>query len=109
VNKYTALGLLAAAAEGKRILVVSPHGHAVRDAVAEVHQLVPELKWRRANGDARVTLPSGGAIAFATPGQLRSRAADVVLVEDDRDISAELLHELRAVIATSKHGEIVRQ
>jgi hypothetical protein len=108
MNKFTALGLLATAAEGKRIIVVSPHGSAVRDAVIEVHKLAPQLNWRRATGDSRVTLPSGGTIRFLTRSQLRGHGADVVLLEDDRDRSDELLHDLHAVIATSKHGEIVR-
>lgn len=108
MNKYTALGLLAAAADGKRIIVVSPHGRAVTDAVDEVHQLVPDLQWRRANGDARVKLPSGGSVRFLTRPQLRGHSADAVLVEDDRGLDDDYVHELRTVIAASPHGEIVR-
>lgn len=108
MNKYTAAGLLTAAVGGKRVLVVSPHGRAVQEAVRVVHDVVPDLTWRRANGDARVTLPSGGSIVFVTCSQLRGASADIVLVEDDRDLNAELLHELRRVIHGSEHGEIVR-
>jgi hypothetical protein len=108
MNKYTAIGLLAAAAEGKRIIVVSPHGAAVRDAANEIHKIVPDLDWRRTNGDAQLRLASGGAILFRARHQLRGHNADIVLVEDDRDMDNEYLHELHAVIHTSKHGEIVR-
>jgi len=108
MNKYTAVGLLAAAVEGKQVLVLSPHGHALKDAVDEVHRVAPDLTWRRANGDARVTLTSGGSIAFITPAQVRSRSADIVLIEDDRDLRPDLLNELRAVIHTSTCGEIIR-
>ncbi|TFD41740.1 hypothetical protein E3T37_03555 [Cryobacterium sp. TMT2-10] len=108
MNKYTAIGLLAAAADGARIIVVSPHGRAVTDAVDEVHQLVPDLQWRRANGDARVKLPSGGSVRFLTRPQLRGHSADVVLVEDDRDMGSDFVRELHQVVRASPAGEIVR-
>ncbi|TFD09810.1 hypothetical protein E3T26_14375 [Cryobacterium sp. TMT1-21] len=108
MNKYTAVGLLAAAAEGKRIIVVSPHGSAVRDAVDEVHQLAPDLQWRRTNGATWVALPAGGSIRFLTRPQLRGQSADVVLVEDDRDLNVDVVRELHAVVKASPDGEIVR-
>jgi hypothetical protein len=108
MNKYTAVGLLAAAAEGKRVIVASPHDRAVRDAADEVYRVAPDLRWRRTNGDARVTLPSGGAILFLTPSRLRSHSADVVLVEDDLDRDRDLVGDLHEVISTSTCGEIVR-
>ena len=110
MNKYTAIGLLAAADEGKRVIVMSSHHRAVRDAVNEVHALVPDLQWNLANSNERVTLPSGGCIRFLSddPGRLRGLAADIVLLEDDRDLRHELLAALHIVIHSSKHGEIIR-
>ena len=110
MNKYTAIGLLAAATEGKRIVVVSPHERAVRDAVDEVHQIAPDLHWRRTNGDERVTFPSAGMIRFLTRSRrnLRGLSVDVVLVEDERDIDRDFAGELHAVIKASPCGEIVR-
>jgi hypothetical protein len=107
VNKYTAVGLLAAAAEGKRILVVSPHGGAQRNAIDEVHRVMPEGAWLRAPGASRVTMPSGGTVSFVTPMQLRGCSADVVLVEDDRQLF-DILDDLRPVIHASEYGEIIR-
>jgi hypothetical protein len=108
VNKYTAIGLLAAAAEGKRIIVLSPHHRAVQDAVHEVHEVFPDLQWRRTNGDARVTVPSGGTIDFLTRRQLRGRTADVLLIEDDRDLDVDFIGEMRAVVGRAPDGVVVR-
>ncbi|WP_104084236.1 hypothetical protein [Cryobacterium sp. Y11] len=112
MNKYTAIGLLSAAAEGKRIIVLSPHARARRDAFDEMRTSAPDLEWRLTNGDQRVTLPSGGSIRFLSDNRglrdrLRGTIADIVLVEDDY---AGRTHsdEVRAVIATSPHGEIIR-
>ena len=113
MNKYTAIGLLGAAAEGKRIIVLSPHDRAARDAVEEVRALVSDLEWRLTAGDQRVTLPDGGSIRFLSDNHhLRNRlcgtSADIVLIEDDRDVTTELVNDLRAVTHTSQHGEIIR-
>lgn len=111
MNKYTAIGLLAAAAEGKRIIVLSPTPFSTSNASTDVHQVAPLLEWRRANGDDSVKLPSGGSIRFITQQQLfmRRYTADVVLVEDDRSLRDErLVDELRRAIHSSPDGEIVR-
>ena len=113
MNKYTAIGLLGAAAEGKRIIVLSPHDQAARDAVDEVRALVPDIEWRLTSGDQRVTLPAGGSIRFLSDNQhlrnrLRGTSADIVLIEDERYVTNELINDLRAVTHTSPHGEIIR-
>jgi hypothetical protein len=108
VNKYTAIGLLTEANVGRRIIIASTHQRAARDAAEVVHQVVPDLDWRRTNSHAELRLPSGGAILFLTRRQMRGHSADIVVVEDDHDLGHEYLHELRAVIHTSGHGEIVR-
>ena len=112
MNKYTAIGLLGAAAEGKRIIVLSPHDRAARDAVDEVRTIAPDLEWRSTAADQRVTLPGGGSIRFLSDNhglrdRLRGTSADIVLVEDDY-AGRSHSDEVRAVIATSPHGEIIR-
>ena len=113
MNKYTAIGLLAATAEGKRIIVLSPRDRAARDAVDEVRAIAPDLHWQLTQGDYQVTLPSGGSIRFLSDNhnlsnRLRGTSADVVMIEDYMHLNTDMLNGLYAVIATSPHGEIVR-
>lgn len=113
MNKYTALGLLAAAAEGKRIIVVSASNVAVKAALDEVAAVADVwetgAKAAHAAGHGYVALPDGGDITFIKPSGLRGCSADVVLVEDSWNVDGPaLVDDLHATVRASGFGEIVR-
>ncbi|WP_165070232.1 hypothetical protein [Marisediminicola senii] len=112
MNKYTATGLLAAAATGKRVLVVSPHYRASQQAHAQVASQAEHIHTVRIVhllGERRIELGStDGVITFVTPTNVRGRSADEVLVDDEYAFAQDPRPVLLPVIATSPHGELVR-
>ena len=108
MNRYTANGLVADALLGKRVLIVSPHGRAVRDALEGLKRLgVEDAIFEHAGSVASMTLPSGGQVILTTPRDLRGRSADVVLIEDELGLDRQQLDSAYAVIAGSPCGEII--
>ena len=109
MNKYTAAGLLAAAHEGKRIIVISHRQAEARDALEAFERLAPDgMLIIRANGDERIVCASGGEIRLCTRRtSFRSRTADIIFIEDREDVDHELTREVQHLIATNPHGEII--
>lgn len=115
MNRYAAHGIaLDAALSGKRVIVLTPTGIMIRDAMDEVIRSLerydPDIyEVRRAKGNESIRFLSGGYVRFqSAQSNLRGLSADVVFldVDADRQISRDTLHDVHAII--QPHGEIVR-
>lgn len=88
MNKYAAVGILADAADGKRIIVVERDHRAVHEAVRVFRGFVEEnripARVRVANGAERIILGAGW-VRFTTPRSngMRGLTADVVFIDND--------------------------
>lgn len=112
MNKYAARGLaLAAALDGRRILIVTHRHVELRAALDELAAFnMPGQEVRRANGAEHITYPSGGSIRFATSHGHAHRGitADTVYLDGVEPHERGLIHELRACTMSSPTGEVVR-
>ena len=109
MNRYTASALLDAAAEGRRILIIEPHGRAVTDTLAEFDADNEHVaRVTHANGRAGIATADGGVITIRTIAGARGCSADTVYLDTGVDESRLHRDDLRAVIATSPTGEIIR-
>lgn len=113
MNRYVAAGITLDALAGKRIIVLTATMLASRVALEDVATLAPVgATVRRANGMEGVTYPGGGSVTIRSYRQgARGHSADVIYL--DEGVDAELRDpaawdSLRASVATSPHGEIIR-
>lgn len=115
MNKFAALGLLEAAAQGKTVLVVEHTQGAAREALREFEPIAEEASsWvrriRRANGGERIDMISGGRITFTSHrSSIRGMTADVVFIDwgvetDDPHFVDRAMH----LIAGRPDAEIIR-
>lgn len=115
MNRYAAHGIaLDAALNGKRVLVLTPIGRMIRDAMDEMLRVLERYdpdtyEVRRAKGNESISFLSGGCVRFqSAQSNLRGQSADVVFldVDVDRQISRDHLNDVHVII--QPHGEIVR-
>lgn len=115
MNKYAAHGLVAAAHNGRRVIVVSATTRHAEQAMYDFMQPAEDAGAviARTNGARRIDFPTtGGQIYFASAQTTaeRGRSVDVVFL-DGENLGAheyDLIDRYRPCIGTSRVGEIVR-
>lgn len=99
--------LLEAAADGRRVAVVCVPGTRRNDTFARFAELAVDhaTAVRRANGNQRITFPSGGSVVFLSPRGIRGYSLDSVYV-DGLELTADLIEEIRPAVLTSRAPRI---
>lgn len=116
MNRYAAAGINADAAQGRRVIVITRDGAALRDALdqltAAMHTDTPTTI-RRANGAESINYPdTGGEITIRSYRQgARGITADTLYLDEAvdplvRDTNAWTA--LYASLAASQHPEVIR-
>ena len=116
MNRYTAPGVTKDAAAGKRIIVIVPRAHDVRETLDMLLTHTPEFTAvTRANGSEGITYPTGGRIRIypaTRANALRGQTADIVVITDDAlrslpdDAGVALAATLRHTV--TPNGEIIQ-
>ncbi|RKN38462.1 hypothetical protein [Micromonospora endolithica] len=110
MNRYTITGALDDMRNGRRVLVLCHTQHEARHAFTSMaRHALPSETVRRANGQERITAHDGpGWIAFSSArgNAFRGMSVDVVVL--DHDPSLGLVATIKAALAASKVGEIIR-
>lgn len=114
MNRYAALGIALDASEGKRILVITEKGEAIRPALEEFSALPDELmdgaSFRPLNGGERIDFPGGGSIRFRPArGTVHGYAAHTVFLDAgvDQTLTLDQRQALTATLQTTR-GPIIR-
>jgi hypothetical protein len=106
VNKYVVAGLLAEAAAGKLVLVVSESTKMSRYTLELMSEAEPDFKTYRAHGQERVETPAGGSIRFTSPRSTGHRGVEADVCFVDCDLSYDEWSDLAPTIAAG--GEMMR-
>lgn len=113
MNRYTAAGIAADAAQGKRIAVMTRIGSASRQAQDEILQASTSAftaLW--ATGYQSISYPSGGQVIFRSGRDgLRGEQVDVICIDASIDFSkaeTDCLEGWLPALSGSKQPEIIR-
>lgn len=111
MNRYTVQGLVADAAEGKRVVIVGS-GRVTNDMFHELKRVGGDSveKAVASNGRQRLYFKWGGEIRFAlSERSLRGVAADIVFIPDvESGQDPDLVASAFAAVSTSQFGEVIR-
>ncbi|WP_439593902.1 hypothetical protein [Microbacterium sp.] len=111
MNRYAAQGIASDATQGRRVLVVTAHARARREAFDEIARLTHGAESiRRLNGAESIRHSNGGRVEFATERSRSHRglSVDVVYLDGGVADSLETVNEFTPCLATSRDAELIK-
>lgn len=107
MNRYTAEGIIADAAQGKRVAFVGRRAGDVFDALAAAAEPFSH-KVYRAKGHQRIEFANGGRVTLHATGRSgRGFTADVVVLDESVKDDERVLGDVMPMLAPS-NGEVIR-